>query len=611
MPPCQGGCLKNVLVDFESYYDNEVSVDAVGLQNYTRLADAYLVGVLADGLQFCGAPAELARKHGDAWMSDPQLQFWAFNSNFDQRFWEKYFPRTARPWKCISDLASFSQLPRNLQKVAEIHLHKTVDKKIRDRMKGVRFESLPPKEQREVTEYCFNDVVVEKELLDKLPPMTLIEDEIAEHTRMLNRRGTRIDLERVEADTEALHRLRFNAYEALPWTSFCETPLSHARFAEYCQYKGAIAPKSLDKRDEQCERWMVGHPELAPLVRHMRTYRGANTKLKKLKLLQANVTEEGVLPLELLYCGARHTRRWSSVGFNVQNLDKEAAFTDEMSVWSEFASDAAADPGIFMRAYLVPPPGCKFGIIDFEQIEPRCLNWLVGNDELLAAIRAGYSYYEAYARIYKKWAGEPGKLKQAFPGDKYTKLKNEAIGLGYGMGAAKYTTYARVSPEEAAQVVKDFRSGNPKIKNFWRQMDQLIRAVAEARERTLTIEMPTGDVLRQFHVRCKDQGSYESFSIRGDFGQMSRQSNLWGGVLTENVTQRMARDVLAVAILRLEKAGFPVIFHAHDEIIIALAEGTAQKDFEEARRIMSVPPDWCPDLPLGAGGSIHDHYTKI
>jgi len=86
--------------------------------------------------------------------------------------------------------------------------------------------------------------------------------------------------------------------------------------------------------------------------------------------------------------------------------------------------------------------------------------------------------------------------------------------------------------------------------------------------------------------------------------------NLWGGVLVENVTQRMARDVLAEAVLRLEDAGFPVIFHAHDEVVLEVDKNAGGETVREASEIMKQAPDWAPDLPLDVEGGFHSHYTK-
>jgi DNA polymerase len=605
--------VKNIVVDFESYYDGELSVDSIGLQNYVARTDAYLASLVSDEIEFCGTPAELGKDlNVDTLASDPEVQFWAANSNFDQKLWEKYYPKTFRPWKCILDRAAFHQYPRNLVGVAQTVLKIKIDKSTRDKMKGVRYESLPESEQQEVFDYCLNDSIREKQILDKLPPMSDVEDRIAEHTRMINRRGVHIDTEKVDRDKGYLERIRFEAYKAIPWTRDCDTPLSYQRFAQYCKNAGANPPESLDKRDTLCVKWMAANPALAPVLQAMRTFRGANTKLEKLKTLLGNITPEGIMPLELLYCGARHTRRWSSRGFNVQNLDKERAFGDLMVDWPEFKDKPADERGIFMREYLVPPPGKIFAIIDFAQIEPRCLNWLAGNDELLEAMRQGYSYYEAYARAAKGWKGAPGTLKKELGLVGYTLLKNEALGLGYGMGASRFMDYAKVSAKEAEKVVNAFRAKNPKITKFWRVFDSKIKKAALDKEsHTLEIEMPTGDLLRHFHIRTAPRGGYESFTIQGDFTQQSKQPSLWGGVLTENVTQRMARDVMAESILVLEDAGAPVIFHAHDEIILALDKSSAESDLEECCNIMRQAPEWCPDLPLDVEGDLSPHYTKM
>lgn len=603
--------MKNIIVDYETYYDPEISVVTQGLYNYTRSAEAYLLGMISDDFEYVGyLPDAMKDLPIDQLAADPNVQFWAANSNFDQSWWEKYGPKTVRPWRCVLDLARYHQLPRDLLNVVRVVFKHKLDKSIRSDMKGVRFESLPEAEQQRVADYCLEDCRWEKRILDILPPMSAVEDEIALHTRMINRRGVHVDLDKVQRDKTNLERLRFEAYKQIPWTRQNSPPLSYPVFAEYCSQRGVSPPLSLDKRDDACRFWMEQNPELAKVVKSMRLFRGANTKLEKLKDLLM-IQHDGVMPLEILYCGAPHTRRWSSKGFNVQNLDKEPAFADEMAAFGA--------PGIFMREYLIPPPGHKWLCIDLAQIEPRCLNWLAGNEEMMAALRLGFSYYEAYARAAKNWTGAAGTLKAEYGKERYTKLKNEALGLGYGMGATKYVTYTAavgqdVSPDEAKLIVKNFRQQNPKVTALWKHFDGLVQRAALDPHKTISIEMPTGEFLQHYGVRVKEiqngRRAYESFTIRGDFSHQSHQSQLWGGVLTENVTQRMARDVLAVQILNLEKAGLPVYFHAHDEAIIAVRIGQEKEAMAEATQIMRTAPEWCPDLPLDCEGQIADHYIK-
>lgn len=349
------------------------------------------------------------------------------------------------------------------------------------------------------------------------------------------------------------------------------------------------------------------HPELNAVLGSMRRFRRANTMLKKVETLRERLTPDNILPLDLLYCGAPHTRRWSSKGFNVQNLDKEPLIVNPLtgeSVWT--------------RNWLIPRLGHIFLIYDFSQIEPRCLNWLVENEEMMAAMRNGFSYYEAYviaARQQKRvgWSGTPGTLKKEVGVARYTKIKNESLGCGYGMGWKKYMTYANVEEEEAKQVITGFRANNPKITAFWCKLQDLIVRCVLKKEKGLALQLPTGEHLKYFGIRPyvrEAKAGYEGYVIRGDLTHNSHQPRLWGGVLTENVTQRMARDVLANAIINPEDAGLRVAWHCHDEVILEVPLDSKDEAKAEAYRILTTPPAWAPDLPLGVEGEFAECYVK-
>jgi DNA polymerase len=586
-----------VVVDFESYYDKKLSVKNLGNPNYAKDTYAYLIAILGDGIEVLGDPRQQdAREIMAQLAQDPELEFWAANSNFDQTLWEKYAPRTVHPWKCVLDLGAFHQFPRNVADLARVVLGRKVDKSVRDDMEGQDFDTLLDEDKKRVTDYGWNDVVQEMDLLKAMRPMSAIEEQIAAHTRMINRRGIHIDLEMVARDKTALEQMRFDALRAIPWHGH-SAPLSYEALKVYCNSKGVPVPVSTSKTDEECADLVSAHPVLADVLGSMRKFRKANTMLKKADSLLMRVTDDGVLPLDLMYCGAPHTRRWSSRGFNVQNLDKEPIVVrPDLKVWT--------------RHWLIPPAGKTFYIADFAQIEPRVLHWLANDVAMLELCRQGFSVYEAAARACKLWTGDV-PLKKGNP-DLYKCVKAQELGLGYGMGGKTYSSNnPSISEEAAEREVQEWRRRNPKITHFWRRMEALIKQASMDKDKHLVVDMPSGDLLQHFHIRS-DKRSCQSFTIKGDFGHQSLQPRLWGGTLTENVVQRTARDLLADAVIRLENAGLPVLFHAHDEVIVAVDD--TEKGRAEAKeavdRIMATPPEWAADLPLASEGIFSSRYIK-
>lgn len=610
--------MTKTVIDFETYYDKDVSVVTLGNPNYVAKADAYIVSASIGGEAFCGTIAEMGDMCHNL-SQDPTVLPVAANSNFDQGFWEKYFPKFTKPWHCVLDQGCVAQNPRALAGLAKNVLNRPMDKTTRDEMKGVHYEELTPERQEHVQRYCLNDVIVEAEVCEKVPQMSSFENRVALHTRMTNRRGIQIDTELVGKDKSKLELMRFDAFKKIPWHADY-APLSYPALVRYCNSQGIQVPKSVSKTDEECADMMSDNAQLAGVIGQMRRYRRANTMIKKVETLLNRVTPDGILQMDLLYCGAPHTRRWSSKGFNVQNLDKEplAVLGDRGDAsWEDILSGKRTVEGlqhVWTRNWIIPRPGYTFLVLDYSQIEPRCLNWLIGNEEMMAALRQGFSYYESYAAAAKGWKGAAGTLKKEFGKERYTKLKNECLGCGYGMGGAKYVAYARgggsiVTEVEAKTIVDGFRKSNPKVTAFWRHFDHLIKTAARDKSKHLAIQMPSGEYLNHFHLRTHGKG-YQSFTIKNDFTHGSAVHNMWGGVLTENVCQRMGRDLLANAVVNLEDAGIRVPFHCHDEVICEVPIDSKEEAKVEAVRILQKAPDWAAGLPLGVEGDFCMAYTK-
>lgn len=636
------------VVDYESFYDlpNGISVTTMGLDNYVRTQEAYIVSIVDDETEFCGTIQQAQKAFGESFWADPARDFWAANSNFDFTWHGKYFPPTAKEWQCVLDVGVGNQLPRDLANLTRVTLGEgKIDKSIRDSMNGVRFEELPDERQQVLVDYCLNDSIREKQLIEALPPLSPVEAEIAALTRRQNRRGVYIDVERVDKDMSMLHKIRHSALLHIPWRADCgpegKGMLSAKKLAKWCEKMSIPVPASLDKRSQDCSDLMTDHPALGEVINWMRKYRTAGTLLAKGETLRERLTPDNRLPLDLLYCGAPHTRRWSSQGWNIQNLAKEPFFGEIVYAdattpkehvqkfrwgWKDVFVDMNKSEWVYLRNWIIPAPGKKFLIFDFSQIEPRCLNWLAGNDEFLSMVRAGFSPYEAHALLAKGWKGEPGTLKKQDLGF-YTSCKSEVLGLGYGMGGKKYRDKAEVddniilTEEQALAVVKDFRARNPKITALWGKLDGLMKQTVLSGDKHLKIEMPTGDYLHHFHIRqCAKimedgqvRASYMSSKMRGVFDERGVVRNLWGGTLTENVTQRMGRDIFAEAQLRAENEGFLSRFSSHDEGCFEVDNGNDKflaEQKAELERVLTLTPGWAEGVPLAVEGSYEDRYTK-
>lgn len=598
----------DVFIDFETYYDKELSVDTMGVVNYAKKSDAYIVSIVRSGGGWCG---EIKDLYGEGPNSCPQAlrpdperdQPLAANSNFDEEFWNKYYPKFKRRWNCVLDRARGRQLPANMEALAKVMINRVMDKSIRTGLKGKRWEDLSPDDRRATLDYCLNDGYAERDCWDVITPLTEVEERIAAHTRMTNRRGVNVDVDEVEKAKNTLEIVKHEAFLKIPWSEFA-APLSYDQFAQYCIKNGTQAPASLAKTDEGCNDWIAANPGVAKALVAMRTYRKANTMLEKISSLRGRLVD-GILPMELLYCGAPHTRRWSSRGFNIQNLEKEGVVLDVPGMDSK-------DTTIYTRKFIIPRPGKSFVILDLSQIEPRCLAWWVADNAMLDGIRQGYAIYEAYARANMGWTG--GKLKVENP-RLYAIAKASVLGAGYGCGAEKFRAYAKTTiqldftEEEAKRVVKAYRDANPGVTRLWRTFDQLIaQTVREGGKRNLEITMPTGDSMMQYRISPASNGGHTCLTVRGE--NKSIQKKLWGGVLTENVIQRMARDVLAEKLVDLEDAGIPVLFSVHDELVMEIETEDAPEALKFATEVMRTPPEWAPDLPLDVEGGIFQHYTK-
>lgn len=618
----------SVVVDTETYYDSSLSVSELGVQNYVQHPDVTLeivtwVKVFPDGTL---SPVEtlwrntyaesqwreeLARKLGPVLCGAHTI--WAANVNFDRAVLERWVDGVAElgdeRWECVQDLAAYNQFPRALAELyPQVFPGRELSKAVRNWARARRANQVSAEDLEKWLDYARKDTQaaaeVLVELLRKYPRPSPIEHILMAQTRRLNRRGVAVDLAELRAQQDVIHILIATARQRIPWAE-SDPALSYIQLVQWCARQNIPAPPRATLEDDVTYALCLKYPALKDVLEWMRTLRKANTLLRKARSVEMRTYDTGdgemIMPLELIYAGAPHTKRWSCRGVNIQNLDREPWDVD---------TGGGTIQRVWPRKWFRARKGRVLYIVDFAQIEPRVLHYLSGNKLLLDAMRQGFSYYEAYATMTGRWSGAPGTMKKTLGADEYVKIKSEALGLGYGMGPDKFAAISGYSVTEAERAVARFRRTFPNILAFWRRLETSFGEAVRSGKTEFVLELPNGERLIYPDIWYNaTQGSFFAAVSRGD---KARALRIWGGTMTENIVQRVARDVMGEVLARFETAHKDwVLFHAHDEIVLEVPTDLPEDQVRnEIRRLFTTPPAWARGLPLDIDINVQVNYTK-
>lgn len=392
--------------------------------------------------------------------------------------------------------------------------------------------------------------------------------------------------------------------------------------------------------------------ELVRTVLENRLEANKATSLSKLKRVDQMLSADGRLRSALMFCGAS-TGRWSSSGLQLHNLPKDK-LSPEASKLARFFVERDCLEGIelvesrplevlsqMLRSVLVAAPGFDFVAADFSGIEARVCAWLAGQEDKLQFLHdydAGMAEYRAGTRATKptdlyEYAAE------GIGSDQRQLGKVAELALQFGMGDIKFAATAagygvRLALLEARRVKKAWRGTNPCIVKLWADVEDAVRSAianpghsypagdllrAHANKYCLFLTLPSGRALRYWRPRIvpkkkivqfvDDEGAIVSKELESEtiqFQTVAKDKNgmesedTYGGKLVENVTQAVARELLAEALLRLDAADYPVVVHVHDSAVAEVPAGTG--DVAEFCRIMSTLPRWAVGLPVAADG---------
>lgn len=492
--------------------------------------------------------------------------------------------------------------------------------------------------------YCIGDVVTEMEIDARLSAFP-VPDGIEKQWQTdltINARGVSVDMGMVQGALEIDAASRDSLMEEAVRITGLENPNSIAQLSQWLE-KATNTPVTDLRKDTVAamleSQAVTGYAERMLEIRQEL----GKTSTKKYDAIEVAVCGDGRVRGLLQFYGANRTGRWAGRLVQVQNLPRtyigqlplardavRNKESDKLRVLYGSVPDTLSQ---LIRTSFVASRGNKLVDADFSAIEARVISWLAGEQWRLEVFRTHGKIYEASA---SQMFGVPiEKIKKGNPEyELRQKGKVAELALGYqgssgaliSMGALKMG----IPEEDLPDIVTRWRDANKMIVDLWYSLESAavsviqtgapagVRGLILAREFDiehnldfLTITLPSKRKL--YYARPElgaNQWGRPSILYRG-VNQTTKQwtqLETYGGKLVENVVQAIARDCLAAAIEHLEEAGFPVVFHVHDEVVIDCPESRA--DLDAVVQIMTQPIPWAADLPLNADGWVGDFFKK-
>lgn len=505
--------------------------------------------------------------------------------------------------------------------------------------KGVR--DLSDDVMTSLGQYCAVDVELCRMIYSKMssgfPEAEL--DLIDLTVRMFCDPVLRIDMPRVERELrrEQRRKDRILKCAGVPLNELS----SSAKFAERLRSFGVEPPTKISPRTED-ETWAFSKTDLPfidlqhhwdkrvrRLVRARLSAKSTIGETRAKRFLEVGADGRR-LPVYLNYFGA-HTGRWSAGNkMNLQNLKR----------------------GGELRKSITAPEGHVIVVADSAQIEARVTAWLAKDQQLLDLFAAGSDVYKYMAsQIYNVPVDQITK-DQRFIG------KIATLGLGYGMGWAKFQhTLAtgamgpavKLPDLECQRIVNMYRASRFRIQRLWQSMDHILDRMC-ARESgefaplwwdsECRLWLPNGLFLQYPFIEGKldhingrlvdikyfdyQTGIANRISGKTDW---DKGKKIYGGLLTENVVQALARIIVGEQMMRIslnlkETSGLPVAGSAevrpvrrvvtmtHDEVVVCVPEDEGMITLDMMIKEMKTPPKWCPSIPLNAEGGFDAIYSK-
>lgn len=588
-------------------------------------------------------------------LSDPNVIKSAFNANFERTALGEYFGyMSPDQWRCTMIKALTIGLPGSLDMVGKaLHLPEDKQKLATGKRliqyfckpckptkaNGGRTRNLPEHDLEKwelFKEYCIRDVESERDIRKKLDKFitTKNEQDLWSLDQRINDRGVNTDIEvitkAIEINNKYTEQLIMRAKEL----TGLENPNSLAQLKKWIGDKTGQVVESITKDTIPGLIEAAGDNLEVKEMLELRQLMG-KTSVKKYETMLRSRGSDGRIRGILQFYGANRTGRWAGRLVQVQNLPQnhiedledarnylKAGDMEAIDLFYDSIPDTLSQ---LIRTAFIPTEGNRFIVADFSAIEARVIAWYAKEkwrQDVFA--NNGDIYCASASKMFKVPVvkhGVNGHLRQK------GKIAELALGYGGAGGAIRaFDKAGSIPDEELPKLVSDWREASPNIVNFWWDVDKAAKTCIRQRKDVkldkynlifkyapglMFLQLPSGRSLA--YVRPKiTKGKFDNDVI--SYEGMEQTSKQWkrletyGPKLVENIVQATARDCLGITMQRITQAGYDIVFHVHDELILDVPK--EQGSLEEVNKIFGVPIPWAPGLILNADGYECNFYMK-
>lgn len=582
-------------------------------------------------------------------LTDTAILKTAFNASFERVCLSRYLGKRLAPqgWDCTRVRALMAGLPGSLKGAGEaLDIEKAkmdegsaLIRKFCKPCPRTGKRALPkdaPEDWETFKKYCRRDVEAEREIRERLSYITYTPDEYKLYCadQDINDRGVQIDLDLVRAAIYADEESVARTMEKAKRLSGLENPRSVMQLKGWLKKRLGQEPKSLSK--STVADLLKGDPPADVRdVLSCRMLMGKTSVAKYKKMLNVAGKDERARGLFQFY-GASRTGRWAGRLIQLQNLAKN--HTEPLSVLRDLVKtrqiDAVSDWFMpipyalsqLVRTALIASPGNVITVSDFSAIEARVIAWLAGESWRQKVFATTGKIYEASAAQMFHVPAE--SITKSDPRRQKGKVAELACGYGGGVGALKAMGADKMglTDEELADIITRWRAKSPRIVRLWSALEDGAKMAIEtkcavrirqgvtvrATNDYMAIQLPSGRSIYYAYPAIEPIEKFGRLVSSITYMGVDQTTRKWtrletyGGKLTENVVQAIARDCLGVTICRLEALGYHIVAHIHDEVLIDGPRGI----LENVNAVMATPIPWAPGLLLKGAGYETEFYRK-